>query len=65
MKLRNNRLAEMCHGKISLDIHKKISLVMLKENEALWKPDADTKIILKKSLELYRVTGVSVSLISV
>ena len=55
----------MCHGKIRLDIHKKFFLVTLKENEVLWKPDADTKIILKQSRALYRVTGVSVSLISV
>ena len=47
-----------------LEIHKKCSLVALKENEALWQLDADMKIILKKSLEVYRVTGVSVSFIS-
>lgn len=58
-------ILEICHGKRCLETHKKCSLVELKENEALWKLDADMKIILKQSLELYRVTGVSVSLISV
>jgi hypothetical protein len=55
----------MCHGKRRLEIHKKCFLVALKENEALWKPGADMKMILEQILELHRVTGVTVSLISV
>jgi hypothetical protein len=51
----------MIHGQPNV----KCSLVALKENEAVWKTYADMKIILQRTLELYKATGVSVSLFSV